>query len=68
LLESGIPAPASEALALIEDLERPMDRRWCLTALARRGDLSGDALERALGMLSSFASRRRVQALARSRH
>jgi len=64
LVEAGIPASAGEALDLIEGLERPMDRRWCLSALARRGDLEGEDLERGLDMLSSPAARRRVKALA----
>jgi hypothetical protein len=64
LIEAGVLASASAALDLIEDLERSMDRQWCLSALARRGDLEGDDLERALAMLSSPAARRRVASLA----
>ncbi len=64
LIESGIPEDVSAALDLVEELDRPMDRRWCLAALARRGDLDGDDLERALGMLASPAARRRVRRLA----
>jgi len=64
LIESGIPDDAASTLDLIEELDRPMDRRWCLSALARRGDLEGDALERALEMLVSPAAKRRVKAQA----
>ncbi len=63
LLEAGIPSDPVVAVDLIESLERPMDRGWCLSALARRGDLGGDDLERALGLLASPAARRRVRAL-----
>ena len=64
LIEAGVPAGVGDTLDLIEDLDRPLDRRWCLAALARRGDLEGDGLERALAMLASPAARRRVEALA----
>lgn len=64
LLEAEIPANTEEALDLVESLERPMDRKWCLSALARRGDLAGENLERAVQMLQSPAARRRVRALA----
>ena len=64
LIEAGIPGDADGALDLIEKMERPMDRRWCLATLARRGDLEGDTLERALEMLASPAAKRRVEALA----
>jgi hypothetical protein len=64
LIEADIPADADDALDLIEKLDRPMDRRWCLSALARRGDLEGDSLGRALSMLTSPAARRRVEGLA----
>ncbi len=64
LIESGIPGDPSSTLDLIAEMERPMDRRWCLSALARRGGLDGEDLERAMGMLSSPAARRRVRALA----
>jgi hypothetical protein len=63
-IDAGVPEDAAEVLDLIEDLDRPMDRRWCLAALARRGDLHGDSLERALAMIVSPAARRRVEALA----
>ena len=66
LIDAGLPEDAGSVLELIEDLDREMDRRWCLSALARRGDLTGADLDRALELLSSPAARRRVEALARS--
>jgi hypothetical protein len=64
LIDGGVPGDADAALDLIEELDRQMDRRWCLAALAQRGDLDGDALERALKMLASPAARRRIKGLA----
>jgi hypothetical protein len=66
LIEADVPSDASQVLDLIEDLDRAMDRGWCLSALARRGDLTGADLERAKGMLASTAARRRLEALART--
>ena len=65
LIEAEVPDDIARTLDLIDDLERRVDRRWCLSALARRGDLAGADLERALGMITSPAARRRVGALAR---
>ncbi len=67
LIQSGIPDDAASALDLIEEMERPMDRRWCLSALAGRGDLDGDDLERAVEMLTSPAAKRRLEAIAKPR-
>lgn len=64
LIDADVPDDAAGALDLIEGLDRPADRRWCLSALARRGDLAGNDLDRALGMLISPAAKRRVRALA----
>lgn len=60
LLAGGIPADIGDAIDLVADLERPLDRRWCLGVLAERGDLSGDELGRALELLASPAARRRL--------
>ena len=65
LIEAGVLDDVSVALDLIGDLDRAMDRRWCLSALARHGDLQGPDLERALEMLTSPAAKRRVAGLAR---
>jgi hypothetical protein len=64
LLEGGVPARAADALELIADFERELDRRWCLGVLARRGGLQGAELDRALGLLSSPSARRRVRRAA----
>ncbi len=64
MIESDVPDEATAALDLIETLDREMDRRWCLATLARRGDLLGVDLDRALAMLSSPAAERRVIGLA----
>lgn len=60
LLAEGIPADIGDALDLVADLERPTDRRWCLGALAERGDLIGEDLDRALDLLASSSARRRL--------
>jgi hypothetical protein len=58
LLAEGIPADIGDAIDLVADLERPVDRRWCLGVLAERGDLAGDELGRALDLLASPSARR----------
>jgi len=40
------------------------DRRWCLGTLARRGDLRGAALRRALDLVDSPFARKRLAAIA----
>jgi hypothetical protein len=67
LLEAGIPSAAHAAVELVAGLDRELDRRWCLGVLARRGDLSGDALRRAVDLLTSPAARRRLLATAEAR-
>lgn len=57
LVAVGIPEDAAVAVELIADLEREVDRRWCLGVLARRGDLRGAALQRSLDLLSSPRAR-----------
>lgn len=64
LLESGLPSQTTEALELVASLEREFDRRWCLGVLAQRGDLHGPLLDRALDMLDSDYSKRRLVAAA----
>ncbi len=66
LLEAGIPSEADEALELIALFERELDRRWCLGVLVRRDGLAGSRLERALDLVSSPTTRRRIRAAARS--
>ena len=54
----------TKALALVQSLERELDRRWCLGILGRRGALEGRLLAQALDMVSSPAARRRIEAAA----
>lgn len=61
LLEAGLPSNADDALDLIEDLERAVDRRWCLGVLIDRGDLQGAEADRALELSDSPALRRRIE-------
>ena len=63
-LEAGIPESRDDALDLVATLKRELDRRWCLGILARRGDLSGATLDRALDLVSSPSARRRIEAAA----
>lgn len=64
LISGGIPSDPQRALELIGGLEREIDRRWCLGALARRGDLKGAVLERSLDLVASPAWRRRLETMA----
>jgi len=65
-LEAGIPESRDDALDLVATLKRELDRRWCVGILARRGDLEGSQLHRALGFVSSPSARRRIEMAARS--
>ena len=67
LITAGIPSSASQTLDLIAGLDHEVDRRWCLGAMARRGDLRGQLLERSLQLLESPAGRRRLQNIAARR-
>jgi len=59
-IEDGTLDDADEALALIERLERPGQRLWCLADLARSGALDDSAEERVLMAAPSEAGRRRL--------
>ena len=63
LLEAGIPAKPRQALELVSCLGRELDRRWCLGILARRGALIGTLLNRALDLVDSDYSKRRLTAM-----
>lgn len=60
LLEAGLPDDDGEALDLIEDLPRAVDRRWCLGVLIDRGGLQGAEIDRALALSDSSTLHRRV--------
>jgi hypothetical protein len=64
MLEEGVPATTRDALDIIADLERELDRAWCLGILARRAGLHGAELDRALELLGSPSARRRVRRAA----
>ncbi len=64
LILAGVPSDPQQALELIGGLEREIDRRWCLGALAQRGDLKGMVLERSLDLVASPAGRRRLETMA----
>jgi len=46
LIREGLPDDVDDAIALIEDLERPADRRWCAAALIHSRDLSDKEMRR----------------------
>ena len=64
LLEAGVPTEIADALILVGCLDRELDRRWCLGLLARRGELRGAALTRALDLVDSEFSKKRLSAIA----
>jgi hypothetical protein len=65
LLRAGVPSETGDALQLVSSLDRELDRRWCLALLARLGVLRGSLLSRALDMVDSDYSKRRLAAIAR---
>ena len=64
MIAAGVPSRAAYAIDLIADLESEIDRRWCLGALAQRGDLRGSHLQRSLELVASPAARRRIENIA----
>ena len=64
LLEAGIPEATRDALELVSCLERELDRRWCLGIVARKGDLRGTMLIRALDLVDSDFSKKLLAAIA----
>jgi hypothetical protein len=64
LLGAGTPAGAGDAVELVSCLGREPDRRWCLALLARKGDLRGANLSRALDLVDSGFSKRRLASIA----
>ena len=69
-LERCLPSEASTGSALWGENRgcsgsgHQFDRRWCLGTLARRGDLRGAALRRALDLVDSPFARKRLAAIA----
>lgn len=64
MIGAGVPSDARQALELMALLEREVDRRWCLGALAQRGDLEGILLQESLELVTSEAGRRRLRIIA----
>jgi hypothetical protein len=65
LLDAEIPAGVEDALELVSGLGRELDRSWCLGLLARRGELRGSVLTRALDLVASPHGRRRLTRIIR---
>lgn len=61
LLEAGIPARTADALALVDTLQSPGDRSWCLSALADSRALSPEDRATLLRAAPSPAGRRRLE-------
>jgi hypothetical protein len=53
LFRAGVPESREAALALVRELERPTERRWCLHTLAETRGLADDELEGRSGPLFS---------------
>ena len=61
LIESGAPERASDALSLLDALQSPGDRSWCLGALADSRKLTSDEREAVLQAAPTPAGRRRLE-------
>jgi hypothetical protein len=66
LLDEGVVSKIDEVLGLVSKLGRESDRRWCLGILARLGELGGSDLERALDLVTSPSSQRRLRIAAQT--
>lgn len=60
LLEAGIPARTADALALVDTLQSPADRAWCLGTLADSRTLSSEEKATLLQAVPTPAGRRRL--------
>lgn len=60
LLEAGLPARAADALALVDTLQSPGDRTWCLGTLADSRLLSSEEKAALLQAAPTPAGRRRL--------
>ena len=61
LIESGAPERASDALSLLDALQSPGDRSWCLGALADSRKLTSEEREAVLQAAPTPAGRRRLE-------
>lgn len=60
LLEAGVPASLTDAIALLDMLQRPSERLWAATALAASRPLDDDERAALLAAVPSPALRRRL--------
>jgi hypothetical protein len=61
LIQAGIPEDVLDVLFLIEKLEKPSDRLWCLSALVDSRTLAHDEKEVLLARIESPVLRRRLE-------
>jgi len=60
-LRRGCPADLDDALSIIEELERPTDRRWACATLIDSRELSEDDADRILERFPSASLARRLR-------
>ena len=68
ILRSGYPREFDDAVRLLDEIETPSGRGWCLTALAQGRDLNLDQLGRLCEIAGSAIVARRLRALQSARH
>lgn len=61
LIEAGVPERASDALSLLDALQSPSDRAWCLGTLADARKLTSDERTAVLQAAPTPAGRRRLE-------
>jgi hypothetical protein len=61
LVRSGVPAQLEDALALVEQLQRPSERLWALTSLAAARMLTAEDRERLVNATRQQALQRRLR-------
>jgi hypothetical protein len=61
LIEAGVPERTADALSLMDALQSPGDRSWCLGALADARALSSDERNALLAAVPTATGRRRLE-------
>lgn len=61
LIEEGVPARAADVLSLVDVLESPRDRAWCLGTVADSRTLSAEERDALLQAAATPAGRRRLE-------
>ena len=61
LIEAGMPERVADALSLMDALQSPSDRSWCLGTLADARKLSSDERAALLEAVPTAAGRRRLE-------